>query len=67
MFDRIMAFLAGIGVIWLGVDTITTGGHYVRGYHSDYGNFKIPIGVFFIICGVVFIIFSFWKKKNKAK
>lgn len=63
MLDNIMAILAGIVSICLGLSIIYAGGHNLYGTWWEYGTLKIPAGGVLILCGIVIIIFSF--KRNK--
>ena len=65
MFDKIVNSLLGIVIIWTGIDILRTGKYIVWEFQSEYGNSKIPAGIAIIICGLVLIIFSLWKKKKQ--
>ncbi|MBF0559366.1 MAG: hypothetical protein HQL08_11370 [Nitrospirae bacterium] len=64
MINKTMFLLAGMALVLFGFKTMIIGGHQVYGYPTQYGALKMPVSLFFMICGVVLIVFSFWKRKD---
>lgn len=50
-------------MLYLGFKVLITGTHFIKGVYSDYANLKTPVGIIFILFGVMLIITSFFKKK----
>ncbi len=67
LWRRTIIFISGLGLVYLGLKVIITGGLYVKGIYSNYGDFNIPVGIIFMMFGVVFIIFSLLKRKKENK
>lgn len=63
MMQRIVIAISGIGLVYLGMKVILTGGHFVKGFHSNYGELKTPAGVLFILFGCVFLVAAVLKRK----
>lgn len=63
MMQRLVIAISGVGLLYLGFKVLITGTHFIKGVYSDYANLKTPVGIIFILFGVMLIITSFFKKK----
>jgi len=64
MIDKILIFICGVGLIYLGIEVIRTGELFIKGIFVDYADFNIPVGIIFILFGMFLIYFSLIKKKS---
>lgn len=62
--QRVITAISGLGLLYIGSKIILTGGFYVKGVYSDFSEFKVPVGIVFILFGVFIIVASMITKRT---
>jgi len=66
LFNKIVITVSGLGLVFLGIKVLITGEIFIKGVHSYYlTTQRVPVGIIFIVIGVVFIIAANIMKKRK--
>lgn len=65
LFNKIVITVSGLGLVYLGIKVLITGEIFIKGVHSYFSTQRVPVGIIFIVIGVVFIFAANIMKNRK--